>query len=296
MAYSSLWRLFLLLATFCNVSLIAAQTDSNIFSVARTVKEGEKSGKRVLNLLEEVGVARESREVLRFNFRKSGLFDPNSLFVIDGDTLTIGQEPPDREQLCADRACDCLRSPQCRLNFFVDVARANEDFVWRIVNVTVNVDDVNDQPPAFALSHYVVTVQENDPQAQAELPTASDQDWGTRICRYELRDAEDSADKLTVVKRSGEKYFLALRQALNREEKSSYNVLLVATECSSSVGLPKNGSTALTVCSLRYSLQFTLSPPPSASDCLTSLSSLHSIPLCRSDFPPHPDITIRRIM
>lgn len=242
MAHTSFWQQAALVVL---TALVLVQADNSVIHVMRKINEGTSN--RIFNMRNETS-AGTSTETLRYLMRKSGTFDPSSIFSIESDWLIAGsgQNLPDRESLCAQSLCDCQSSSLCKVSFFVDVAKAGEDYVWRVLNVTVNVEDVNYQTPTFLQPSYTLTLAEGDASAQVELPTATDSDWSGRVCKYDIRNAEDSADLFTV-KKVNDKHFLALRRALDRESKSEYNVELAAFECVTSGITAKVGTADLKV-------------------------------------------------
>jgi len=94
----------------------------------------------------------------------------------------------------------------------------------------ITVTDVNDNPPTFLLSHYVVTTMENsDKITLLARVTAIDPDLGmSRKVVYSLKPESAELDGTFDIDRlSG---VVSLLRGLDRETQASYNITIVATD------------------------------------------------------------------
>ncbi|KAL8602833.1 hypothetical protein ACOMHN_063778 [Nucella lapillus] len=155
----------------------------------------------------------------------------NSLFYVDqtsGDLST--RTTLDREELCG-------AASECKVLCDVAVQSSSpESAFFRKFSVVVMVLDINDNPPVFGQTSFVVNIPENAvTDTEFVLPTATDPDIEPqfKVQRYALDPQFDQFD-LSVVKSSsalGEVRFtvyLRVIRPLDREDKRLYLTSLVA--------------------------------------------------------------------
>ena len=97
------------------------------------------------------------------------------------------------------------------------------------VSVTINVKDVNDNSPIFTTPNLLVSVAENTPIGRSvHRFDATDPDQGNNgTIEYSLKGTDKSTSAFTINSITGE---LLTNTELDREEKDSYNIVIVATD------------------------------------------------------------------
>ena len=130
-----------------------------------------------------------------------------------------------------DRDDTCAQSMQCDMLLDVGVLNANRDF--KIMKVTVHVNDINDNAPAFPKDTIALSISETAlPGVSFVLPPAWDPDSGrygvqsyrlsTRTDKFSL-NVSHGADGTVDIR-------LILREKLDREAESSHTLEVVATD------------------------------------------------------------------
>jgi len=167
-----------------------------------------------------------------------------SRFKIDSRTSTLRTAVKlDREQECEG----AFAAEDCQANFDVSVYRVKADNTFqllKIIKVTVQIDDLNDNAPYFALRSTTLDVAESAQVGQVlPLSAAIDLDSGSdnTVQTYTLLGGGDVFD----LESSGPGDLgIVLRQRLDREVTSSYDVKVVAEDG----GFPKlSGSIDVTI-------------------------------------------------
>ncbi|KAL8590580.1 hypothetical protein ACOMHN_011016 [Nucella lapillus] len=140
------------------------------------VKEEQAAGTVVGSLADQAwisaAVAEDARSSLRYTFLDSG-FSHTDLFTINTTSGVVRTTKPlDREQLCA------LYSPLCELKLEAAAQSSFSQF-FRMVNLVVEVEDVNDHSPQFSMPQLTLEVSENAAMNRSlPLVIAEDQDLG----------------------------------------------------------------------------------------------------------------------
>ncbi|OCT88382.1 hypothetical protein XELAEV_18017013mg [Xenopus laevis] len=140
----------------------------------------------------------------------------------------------DREELCPDL-------PLCIVSIQVIV-----DKPVQMHRVDVEIEDINDNYPAFPAGEYVISVAESKlPGSRFPLEGAVDPDIGTNsVTNYELSANEYFILELPKIIQRGRSIHLALKKSLDREKRSLHNLTLTAFDG----GKPKlSGSTRLII-------------------------------------------------
>lgn len=130
----------------------------------------------------------------------------------------------DRDVLCAGQAI-------CRLNIDVGVLGPTRDF--DIIKITVNIIDLNDNPPRFPAPQHTVTVSEAAlPGATLVIPPALDPDSGDfAIKSYSFVSNTDTFSLRVNNNTDGSKdILLELKSVLDRENISKYTFKVIAKD------------------------------------------------------------------
>uniref|UniRef100_A0A8C3XJE3 Cadherin domain-containing protein n=1 Tax=Chelydra serpentina TaxID=8475 RepID=A0A8C3XJE3_CHESE len=126
----------------------------------------------------------------------------------------------DREELCG-------QSPLCAMDLEVIV-----DKPLRIFHVEVEIQDINDNAPAFPLPEKSLIILESRlPESRFPLEGASDADIGTKtLLTYKLLPNDYFSVDLQKNNEQRKSLVLLLKEPLDREETSVHNLLLTAVD------------------------------------------------------------------
>ncbi|XP_059150503.1 protocadherin gamma-A10-like [Physella acuta] len=193
------------------------------------LKEEQKTGTFVGNIAGETAIAKQVSpaefSTLRFEF-----LDPSNrgthLFSINGRSGTLyTQTTIDREYICDDMV-------ECQIKFDVTVNSDVTDFL-RLVEVTINIMDINDNTPAFEKEEIVLDIPENNPEGLTKpLPSAIDRDMGENSVQHYTLLNPTELFSLNVERRLNSKFRVSLvvNGVLDREKMDRYTLLVAATD------------------------------------------------------------------
>ncbi len=138
-----------------------------------------------------------------------------------------------------DNATFCYQKVTCEIK--LDIAVQPREY-FRIIKVTVVVDDINDNAPEFLESHFQRSIAENtSPGSSFTIPISDDPDspkFGVK--RYELVTGSEKFNlKVTNSSDGSLDLHLVLRGRVDREEKEIYRVVVAAYDG----GVPPNMGT-----------------------------------------------------
>lgn len=169
----------LLLAVF--LKLLSGVDTQSLKITLGPLKEEQKTGTFVGNIAGDTAIAKQVSpaefSTLRFEF-----LDPSNrgthLFSINGRSGTLyTQTTIDREYICDDMV-------ECQIKFDVTVNSDVTDFL-RLVEVTINIMDINDNTPSFEKEEIVLDIPENNPEGLTKpLPSAIDRDTGENSVQH----------------------------------------------------------------------------------------------------------------
>ncbi|XP_072120683.1 protocadherin-20 [Mobula birostris] len=201
------------------------------------VKEESPSGTLIGNLATDLKLGGSSESKVTYNLASQPV---DGRFVdLDRDTgeLRTSDSVLDRESLCPER-------PERECWLFLDVILLPANF-FRLLKISVLVEDVNDNAPQFPAASIGVSVAENaEPGSRYPLePPAEDRDPGASgVQSYRLAGAHDGFSLLTERAERGSPPvpWLVLEAALDRETRDLYQMVLVAEDG----GSPRRSGTA----------------------------------------------------
>ena len=138
-----------------------------------------------------------------------------------------------------DRDSICYQKVNCPLK--LDVAVQPREY-FRVIKVTIAIEDINDSPPVFLEGHFSRSIAENtNPGASFTIPTADDPDspkFGVK--RYELVTGAPQFElKVTNSSDGSLDLHLVLKEKVDHEVRNSYRVVVAAYDG----GLPPNAGT-----------------------------------------------------
>ncbi|UJR38305.1 hypothetical protein I4U23_030975 [Adineta vaga] len=131
----------------------------------------------------------------------------------------------DREDLCSQRLCSCL---QCQLT----IELIEWQTPYRLLQLILNIDDINDHTPRFLSKNYEFNLMENSPIGyELALEQANDADLGenSRI-NYELKrlDENNNDGPFELVTKTNGGLILKVIKEIDREERDHYEYELIA--------------------------------------------------------------------
>ena len=130
----------------------------------------------------------------------------------------------DREYLCSQRVCSCT---QCQLT----IELIEWQLPYRLLQLILNVDDINDHVPIFSAQNYQFHLMENVPRDyEITLEQAYDADLGenSRI-NYELKRIDENENgPFELVTKINGGLLLKVIQEIDREERDHYEYELIA--------------------------------------------------------------------
>ncbi|CAL1544892.1 unnamed protein product [Lymnaea stagnalis] len=223
------WMVFVAVLVFCQIKATWASQSLSI--TLGPLKEEQKTGTYVGNIASATSIGRGMTQAefntLRFEFLDPGNRDTHlHLFSINGRSGALfTQTSIDRESICEDLA-------MCQIKFDVTVSSDVTSYL-RLVAVTINITDVNDNTPTFETEQVDVEFPENNAEGLTKpLPSAVDKDVGENsIQTYKLLTPTD-AFSLNVERRLNNKFRVSLvvNSALDREKQDRYTLLVLATD------------------------------------------------------------------
>lgn len=111
------------------------------------------------------------------------------------------------------------------------------------IQVSINVQDVNDNAPSFAKANVDIDIPENIPSGTLrKLPAATDPDAQHGVQKYEIVQGNNEA--IFDVKYDKESLNLVVKGSLDRERNDQYQMVIVAYDSGQP---PKSASMTLTV-------------------------------------------------
>jgi len=211
-----------------------------------SVAEEQPIGTLVGSVRQHPDVVQLMTSSLRFNFRFSS--GPYELFSVDERSGEIStSKRVDRERLCpSDVPTASASSSSCSLELDLTVLPHR---YYRILKVSIEVIDVNDNAPAFPQPRLSLEMKESSPiGSRVPVPAADDPDAGEfGVQRYELVESSSSSSfRLAVSERSdgGSDVWLTLGRRLDREQLRTYTLSIVAYDGGTP---PKSGSVNIQV-------------------------------------------------
>ncbi|XP_020860661.1 protocadherin alpha-2-like [Phascolarctos cinereus] len=184
------------------------------YSVLEEAKHGTFVGRITQDLGLEVGelvsrlfrvVSKGRRDYLEVNVQNGILFVNSRI---------------DREELCG-------KNPVCSIQLEVIVEKPLQVF-----HVEVEIKDINDNPPVFPTKSKNLFFSESRPlDSRFPLEGASDADTGSNaLLSYRLSPSDYFSLDVQTNEELSQSLSLVLRKALDREETSKVNLLLIATD------------------------------------------------------------------
>lgn len=133
----------------------------------------------------------------------------------------------DREYLCSQHICSCS---QCQLQ----IELIEWQMPYRLLQLILNIDDINDHQPRFSSNIYHFNLIENVPIGyELTLEQAQDADWGenSRIS-YELRRLDEisslSNEPFELLTKINGGLTLTVTKDIDREQRDHYEYELIA--------------------------------------------------------------------
>ncbi|XP_044882169.1 protocadherin alpha-8-like isoform X6 [Mauremys mutica] len=186
--------------------------------VRYSVPEESKHGTFVGRLAQDLGL--EAAELVSRMFRmvSSGRRDYFEVNLQSG--VLFVNSRLDREELCG-------QSPLCAIDLEVIV-----DKPLRIFHAEVEIQDINDNAPAFSVNEDNFIIAESRlPDSSFPLEGASDADIGTNsLLTYKLSPSEHFTLDVQRKNDQSKSLVLVLKKALDREETPEHRLLLTATD------------------------------------------------------------------
>jgi|SRR6218665_1142967 len=200
----------------------AAQTEN---AVRYPVSEHLPTGSKIANLVVDSGLKRkypkEIIQQLEFRFLAEPPI-PISLGPFDGIIRTKGAIDRDTMPLCRQRE-------SCEVNLDVTVQPVA---YFRIIKVTLDIQDINDNPPRFGESHhaFIPILESASIGSTFLLPSATDPDSPLNgVQRYQLiPDSKKFNLKVTPKLDGFLDVRLQLKERLDRETEDEYLLRLIA--------------------------------------------------------------------
>ena len=170
-----------------------------------------------------------SKTSIQFSFL-SDSSSHNSFFILDSLTGHISiKRMIDREELCQTHTCNCQR---CLLTLEIIASSQTID----ILSLDILIENINDNPPKFPLSIFIIRLNENtDLGHTASFPAATDLDSQDRL-EYRLVPYNQTADEdlfqtFAIINLQTENQLgLRLLKNLDREQRTSYQMKVLATD------------------------------------------------------------------
>ncbi|XP_053893209.1 protocadherin alpha-8-like isoform X11 [Malaclemys terrapin pileata] len=187
--------------------------------VRYSVPEESKHGTFVGRLAQDLGLEVAELVPRMFRMVSNGRRDYFEVNLQNG--VLFVNSRIDREGLCG-------QSPLCAIDLEVIV-----DKPLRIFHVEVEIQDINDNAPAFSVNEQNLSIAESLtlPGSRFPLEGASDADIGTNsLLTYKLSPSEYFTIKVQTNEEQSKSLVLVLKQSLDREETPAHHLLLSATD------------------------------------------------------------------
>jgi hypothetical protein len=131
----------------------------------------------------------------------------------------------DREDLCSQRICSCI---QCQLT----IELIEWQLPYRLLQLILNIDDINDHTPTFSSQKYLFNIMENVPigyEISLEQANDADLDENSRI-NYELKrlDDDNNDGPFELMTKINGGLVLKVIKDIDREERDHYEYELIA--------------------------------------------------------------------
>ncbi|KAH9496049.1 Protocadherin-11 Y-linked [Bulinus truncatus] len=221
------FRLSALLAFLhVHVALVRAQS---LKVTLGPLKEEQKTGTYVGNVASATSISREVSQT-EFNTLKFEFLDASNrdgqMFSINGRSGALfTQTTIDRETVCEDMAV-------CQIKFDVTVSSEVTNYL-KLVEVTINITDINDNVPSFDVDRFAVEIPENNAEGLTKpLPSAVDKDTGENGIQHYSLLTQMEEFSINVERRLNNKFRVSLvvNTVLDREKQDRYVLLVAATD------------------------------------------------------------------
>ena len=218
----------------CVIMCVVHQVTSVIESedVSYTINEEGPTDEFLGNILEQTSLQGQS---FKFNY----LSTEPTLFAVNlttGALRTVGRV--DREEVCRNM-------DRCMETFNIGVLQ--HSMIIQIIKVTITILDINDNAPRFVENKKTIEISESaSTGSRYELPSVSDPDSPLlSVKRYEMSFSDGQFELKADDRMDGVfELFLETKGSLDRERKSSYDLLVTVTDG----GTPaKTGTMSVTV-------------------------------------------------
>ncbi|GFN81719.1 protocadherin-11 x-linked [Plakobranchus ocellatus] len=206
----------------------------DVMNIEYTAEEERGAGYFIGNTSEESGLAREfagNFQLLVFNPFTRG--NPNVEYLAINSTNGVIRTAKN-----VDREAICKKRLDCSITLDIGVHRrspaSDTTELIRLLKVTINILDINDQPPTFQQNVVTLQVSENLPvnhQLYTSVATDADADGPNSIISYRLEP--NTPDFIVTTERttSGlQDLVITVKKVLNREEQASYPLVVVASD------------------------------------------------------------------
>lgn len=130
----------------------------------------------------------------------------------------------DREQLCAERLCSCS---QCQLT----IELIEWQLPYRLLQLILNIDDINDHVPRFPAKIFRSSLQENVPLGyELSLEHAHDADLGENSrLTYQLKQ-DDADGPFELLTKTNGALTLRVKGRIDREQRDHYEYQLIVSD------------------------------------------------------------------
>lgn len=166
------------------LSLVPQTSSQSVRVTLGPIREEQRTGTYVGNIASASAISRDVSQAefstLRFDFLNPSDRDTH-LFSLNGRSGALfTQTMIDREDLCEDL-------DECLIKFDVTVNSEVTDFL-RLVEVSINITDINDNIPTFEEEEITIDIPENNAVGLTQpLPSAVDKDNGENsVQKYTL--------------------------------------------------------------------------------------------------------------
>uniref|UniRef100_H3CE29 Protocadherin gamma subfamily B, 4 n=1 Tax=Tetraodon nigroviridis TaxID=99883 RepID=H3CE29_TETNG len=199
---------------FIAVALIGAVQGQVSYSVPEEMKKGSLIG----NIAQDFGL-----DVQRLKSGKARIFTGNSANYIELNRergVLLVKEKIDREALCG-------QTTPCALHFQIILENPME-----LYTVTIEVADINDNPPLFEKSEMKFKISESATLgSKFVLKRAVDLDVGVNdLQKYELKPTDNFALKLQNNADGNQNIEMVLQKPLDREKQEQISLVLTAVD------------------------------------------------------------------
>ncbi|XP_068133846.1 protocadherin gamma-B4-like isoform X28 [Hyperolius riggenbachi] len=216
----SVWQVFIFFSCIFGFSLAQLQ-----YSIPEELKKGSVVG----NLAMDLGLNAKGLSARKFQIVSQAKKQYFGVNLESGDLIV--SERIDRELLCGNKQ-----------TCFIHVEAVIENPL-NFYTITVEIQDVNDNPPAFSKKNFDIGISESaSPGTQFSLGIAQDPDLGSNAVQsYTLNNVEYFSLRERVTKDGITYPEIILEKSLDREKQSFYELVLTAFDG----GKPKKSGTAV---------------------------------------------------